>query len=193
MDRGPLIIVSGPSGSGKSTVIRRLLAESKRPLRLSVSATTRPPRPGEVDGVDYHFWCRERFAEAVRAGEFLEWAEVHGRCYGTLRQEVEPFRQRGVGVILDIDVQGAAEVRRRCPDNVSVFLRASSPAAYEERLRRRGTESEATIQQRLAAGAGELARAGEYDEQVSNDNLDEAVAAVGAIVARQWERGTHAG
>jgi guanylate kinase len=193
MDRGPLIIVSGPSGSGKSTVIRRLLAQSQRPLRLSVSATTRPPRPGEVDGVDYHFLTRERFEEALRAGEFLEHAAVHGHYYGTLRQEVEPFRQRGIGVILDVDVQGAAQVRRQCPDNVSVFVRTSSPAAYAERLHRRGTESEATIQRRLENGVRELARAGEYDEQLNNDNLEEAVAALAAIVERHWERGKHAG
>jgi guanylate kinase len=184
-----LIIVSGPSGSGKSTVIRRLLAASRRPLRLSVSATTRPARPGEVDGVDYHFWPRPRFDEGVRAGEFLEWAEVYGQLYGTLRQEVEPFRQRGVGAILDIDTQGAAAVRRLCPDAVLVFLRAPSPAAYAERLRQRGTDSEAIIQQRLAGAARELAHAAEYDEQVLNDDLGAAVAALGAIVERHWQRG----
>jgi guanylate kinase len=193
MDRGPLIIVSGPSGSGKTTVIRRLLAEESRPLRLSVSATTRPPRPGEVDGYDYHFWSKERFEEAIRAHAFVEWAMVHGSYYGTLHQEVEPFRQRGVGVILDVDVHGADQVRRKCPDHVSVFLQTSSPGAYEARLRQRGTETEATIQRRLATAERELARAGEYDEQVTNDDLDEAVAALRAIVARQWERGTHAG
>ncbi|MEF5008149.1 guanylate kinase, partial [Escherichia coli] len=93
--------VSGPSASGKSTVIRRLLAEGSLPLRLSVSATTRAPRPGERDGVEYYFWTPERFREQVRAGAFLEWAEVHGQSYGTLRDEVDPYRARGVGVLLD--------------------------------------------------------------------------------------------
>src|SRR5262249_8981151 len=92
---GPLIIVSGPSGSGKSTVISRVLGESGLPLRVSVSATTRRPRPGERDGVHYHFWTRERFLDQVQAGAFLEWAEVHGNCYGTPRAEVDPFRRRG--------------------------------------------------------------------------------------------------
>src|SRR5205809_3719473 len=107
MPRGPLIILSGPSGSGKSTVIQRLLADPPGPLRLSVSATTRPPRPGEVDGRDYYFWTRDRFEAELRAGAFLEHAVVHGaNYYGTLRSEVEPDLERGTGVILDIDVQG---------------------------------------------------------------------------------------
>lgn len=116
--KGPLIILSGPSGSGKSTVIARLRALGEVPLRLSVSATTRPPRPGEKDGVDYHFWARERFEAGIRGGEFLEWAEVFGNYYGTLRHEVEPSREQGTGVILDIDVQGARQIRKVCPDNV---------------------------------------------------------------------------
>jgi guanylate kinase len=152
----PLIIVSGPSGSGKSTVIRRLLAEERLPLRSSVSATTRAPRSGERDGVEYHFWTHERFQEQVRAGAFLEWAEVHGQAYGTLREEVEPYRARGVGVILDIDVQGAEQVRRACPDNCSVFLRAPTWEEYERRLRQRGTEDEASIARRLATARREL-------------------------------------
>src|SRR5262245_29104824 len=118
---GPLIILSGPSGSGKSTVIRRLLADPPGPLRLSVSATTRPSRSGEVDGVDYHFWPRDRFERELTAGAFLEHALVHGNYYGTLRAEVEPHLREGCGVILDIDVQGAAQVRQACPDHLSVF------------------------------------------------------------------------
>jgi guanylate kinase len=192
MDKGPLIILSGPSGSGKSTVIRRLLASPDPPLRLSVSATTRPRRDNERDGVDYHFWTRRRFDEGVEAGEFLEWAEVFGNRYGTPRQEVEPWRQRGVGVILDIDVQGAAQVRRHCPDAVSIFLRTSSPETYERRLRERETETEESIQKRLAGARVELARAGEYDFQVINDDLETAVAAVRDIIRRQFERSSHA-
>lgn len=190
---GPLLILSGPSGSGKTTVVSRLLTMGDFPLRLSVSATTRPPRPTERDGVDYHFWDRPRFEEELRNGAFLEWAEVHGHYYGTLGREVEPYRQQGVGVLLDIDVQGAEQVRRQCPDNVSVFLRASSMAAYEERLRMRGTEDEATIQRRLATARQELQRAGEYDYQVINDDLDSAVNELHTIVARQFERESHVG
>jgi guanylate kinase len=152
-------------------------------LHLSVSATTRAPRAKERDGVDYHFWTREHFDAEVRAGAFLEWAEVWGKCYGTLRSEVEPYRERGEGVVLDIDVQGAAQVRRRCPDAVTVFLRTSSLDEYERRLRKRHTEDEPSIQRRLAGARAELAHAGEYDHQVINDDLEAAVADLRAIVA----------
>jgi guanylate kinase len=179
-----LIIVSGPSGSGKSTVIRRLLEERELPLRLSVSATTRAPRQGERDGVDYHFWSRERFEQGIEQGEFLEWAEVHGQRYGTLRSELEPRRPQGELVILDIDVQGAQQVRRQCPDNVSIFLRAPSLAVYEQRLRLRGTEDDASIERRLQDTDKELRRASEYDYQIVNENLDTAVAELRSIVKR---------
>jgi len=187
MSRGPLIIVSGPSGSGKSTVIGRLLATGQWPLHLSVSATTRAPRPGEINGVHYYFWTREHFDEEVKAGAFLEWAEVHGNYYGTLRREVEGPQAQGCGVILDIDVQGAEQVRKQCPDAVSVFLKTSSWPTYEERLRRRGSEDEASIQRRLAAARRELERAGEYDHQVLNDNLDDAVAQLGRTVRQSFQ------
>jgi guanylate kinase len=192
MATGPLIILSGPSGSGKSTVIDRLLANlagSGLRLHLAVSATTRPPRKREVDGQDYYFWTRDRFEEQLGAGAFLEWAEVYGHYYGTLRSEVDPYRERGEGVMLEIDVQGAAQIRRLCPDSLLVFLRASSIKAYEERLRKRGTESEEALGQRLAGVQSELARAGEYDYQVINDDLESAVGQLGTIVRRQFERG----
>src|SRR2546428_208305 len=108
--KGPLIIVSGPSGTGKSTLIARFLAAAPWPMRLSVSATTRARREGEQDGVHYHFWTREQFEQERQQGTFLEWAEVHGNYYGTLLCEVTPFREQGTGVLLDIDVQGAALV-----------------------------------------------------------------------------------
>jgi guanylate kinase len=194
MTKGPLLILSGPSGSGKSTVIQRLLAASGLPLRLSVSATTRAPRPGEVDGVHYWFWTREQFEAERAAGAFLEWAEVHGRdYYGTLRREVDPYREQGLGVILDIDVQGAEQVRRQCPDAVTVFLRTSTLAALEERLRQRGTEAEEAVRRRLANAARELARRDEYAYQVVNDDLNDAVAELTAIVRRLFEGGGHAG
>ena len=186
---GPLIIVSGPSGSGKSTVIARLLETSPRPLHRSVSATTRAPRPGEEDGVHYHFWTPEHFEAEVKAGAFLEWARVHGNCYGTLRREVEEPRARGEGVILVIDVQGAKQIRGLYPVAVAVFLRTSNPETYEQRLRERGTENEAAFQRRLKAAADELARAADYDHQVINDDLDSAVTRLRAIVQQQFDKG----
>lgn len=187
-NRGPLIILSGPSGSGKSTVLRMLLEPGDLALRLSVSATTRSPRLGERDGVDYHFWTRERFEEEIRSDGFLEWAEVHGNYYGTLRREVDPIRAQGLAVLLDIDVQGAAQVRQRCPDAHSVFLRAPSLELLEQRLRDRGTESEASIQRRLTAARRELERLGEYHEVIINDDLATAVAELRRIVQQQRER-----
>jgi guanylate kinase len=172
---GPLIVLSGPSGSGKSTVIRRLLKETTIPLRLSVSVTTRPRRAQEADGIDYHFWDRERFQRELAADAFLEWAEVFGNFYGTLKREVEPFRRQDIGVILDIDVNGWEQVRAKCPDAASIFLRTSSLQVLEQRLRSRGTETEENIQRRLNGARAELARAGEYAHQVINDDLDTAV------------------
>jgi guanylate kinase len=189
MAKGPLIILSGPSGSGKSTVVARLLQESGLPLRVAVAATTRLPRAGEVDGVSYHFWTRARFEEEVRAGAFLEHAEYAGNLYGTLRSEVEPYRERGVGVVLVIDVQGAAKAREQCPDAVTVFLRTSTFDVLERRLRGRGDTDEAAIARRLAAARAELARAGEYRHEVINDHLDEAVARLGELAAASFERG----
>jgi guanylate kinase len=203
--KGPLIILSGPSGVGKSTVIRRMLATTDLPLHLSVSATTRDPRPGdparnrppEQDGVDYYFWDRKRFEEAIAAGAFLEWAKVYGNnYYGTLISEVEPYREQDTGVILDIDTQGAAQVKQKCPDVIRVLLRASSPAAYEQRLRERHTEDEPTIQRRLAGAQRELAaaQAAGYEFEVINDELEAAVASFQQIVRRLFERSkTHAG
>jgi guanylate kinase len=188
MTPGPLIVLSGPTASGKSTLIGRLLADKRWPLRLSVSATTRAARRGEVDGVHYHFWSRERFLRERDAGGFLEWAEVHGNLYGTPASEVAPHRARGVGVLLDIDVQGWAQVKRLHADAVSIFVRASSQAEYEQRLRARGTESEEQIARRLQTAARELALAQQYDYQVINDELEKAVSDLQAILTPFFER-----
>lgn len=190
---GPLLILSGPSGSGKSTVISRLLARTKLPLHVAVSATTRAPRPGEVDGVSYHFWSRERFEAERQAGAFLEWANVHGRCYGTLRREVDPYCARGIGVILVIDVQGARAVREHYPDCLTVFLKTDSLAKYEARLRARGTENEAAIQERLATARDELKCAAGYQYQIVNEDLDQAVAELQAILQRGFQGDADAG
>src|SRR5262249_22092272 len=140
----------------------------------------------EKDGIHYWFWTREQFEKELAAGAFLEYAEVHGCYYGTLRREVDPYREQGRGVLLDIDVQGAEQVRRRYPEAVSIFLRTSTLAVLEERLRNRGTESEEAIQRRLANAERELARSGEYEYQVVNDDLTKAVADLAAIVQRLY-------
>jgi guanylate kinase len=190
MALGPLIILSGPAGVGKTTVITRLLQEpGGMPLRQSVSVTTRPPRDGEVDGVAYHFWARQRFLDQVAAGGFLEWAEVHDHHYGTLRGEVDDYRARGVGVILVIDVQGAAQVRRLYPDVIDVFLEPPSLAELERRLRGRGSESEATLQRRLANARRELERAGEYRYRLVSDNVERTVAGLRQIIAQHSREG----
>jgi guanylate kinase len=183
MQPGPLFILSGPSGVGKSTVLARVLAQSRWPMRLSVSVTTRQPRPGEVEGKNYYFRTAAWFLEARAAGQFLESAEVYGHnYYGTLESEVTPYRQQGQGVWLDIDVQGWRQVRARCPDAVSIFLMTSSVAEFERRLRGRRTESDEALQRRLAAAQAELAFAPQYDHRVVNDDLDTAVASIQAII-----------
>jgi guanylate kinase len=187
MSPGPLIIVSGPSGSGKSTLIRSVLACAAAPLRLAVSATTRPRREGEEDGRDYHFWTVERFEKELAAGAFLEHARVHGtNYYGTPRVEVDGYREQGWGVILDIDVQGAAQVRRLYPDHLSVFIALSRPEMYEERLRHRGSETPATIARRLQTSREELARQGEYQHVVCNDDLAAATREFLDLVGRRF-------
>lgn len=187
--RGPLFIVSGPSGSGKSTLVRRLLAEGRWPLRLSVSATTRSARPNEVDGRDYVFWDHPQFEAGITANAFLEYAEVHGHYYGTLAREVAPYREQGVGVILDIDVQGARQVWEKCHDHVSIFVCTTNFSAYEERLRGRGTETDSVIQRRLANARLELSHAKDYPYQVLNDRLDDAFARLCEVVAASFPKG----
>jgi guanylate kinase len=183
----PVIIVSGPSGVGKSTVIRRVLAECGVPLRLSVSATTRPARPHERDGVDYYFWTRDHFDREVEAGQFLEWAEVVGNRYGTPLGEIEKARQQGCGVVLDIDVQGAEQIRAKVPGCVSIFLYAPSMEEYERRLRLRRTESEEAIARRLANARRELEHRHEYTYQVENDDLDAAVRQVCDLIRHHFD------
>lgn len=173
---GRLIVLSGPSGSGKTTLIRQSLAANDLPLRLAVSATTRQPRHNEEDGIHYHFWTSERFLDAIHADKFLEHAKVYGHHYGTLRDEVDPYLAQGTNVLLEIDVQGGLQVKEQMPDCVMVFLRASTPAEYERRLRARNTDSLASLEKRLESAMKEIETGTQqYQYQIINDDLQQAV------------------
>jgi guanylate kinase len=183
---GRVVILSGPSGAGKTTVVRELLRSSPVPLVLSVSATTRGPRAGELDGREYHFLSHAEFAGKRAAGEFLECKEVFGRgdWYGTLRSAVTSGLEQGKWVLLEIDVEGAMAVREQFPDCVMIFLHPGSLAELERRLRGRGTDSEESIRRRLEVAGGELSRASEYRYQVVNETPEQAVADICAVLAR---------
>lgn len=174
---GRLVILSGPSGAGKSTVVRELIAQCSLPLVLSVSATTRAPRPGEVNGFDYHFLSHEEFARRRESGQFLECKEVFGRgdWYGTLRQVVDEGLSCGKWVILEIDVQGALSVMQQCENTVSLFVHPGSTEELERRLRRRGTETEASINRRLQVASEEMKSAHRYDYIVINEEVSRTV------------------
>lgn len=185
-----VLILSGPAGAGKTTIVRRLLETSPVPLELSVSATTRPPRPNEVNGRDYYFLSRAEFERRRDAQEFVEWAEVHrsGHLYGTLKSELERIQALHKWVLLEIDVEGALNLMRLYPEALSVFLQTSSAEEYERRLRSRGTESEEVIQRRLRTAREELQYAIRYRHRVINDDLDQAVRQIRELlVSREAE------
>jgi len=174
-------VVSGPSGAGKGTVIA-LVKERIDRVATSVSATTRLPRPGEVDGREYHFIDRPAFERAVAAGDFLEWVEYSGNLYGTLRREVESKVAAGDDVILEIELVGARAVRRTLPEAVSVFIAPPSMAELAQRLRGRGTETAAAIARRLHRAEAEVAAAQEFDHIVVNDEAGRAADEVAALI-----------
>ncbi len=178
--RGSLLIVVAPSGAGKTSLVRHLLA-ARDGIRLSVSFTTRAPRAGEVDGVDYHFVTPEAFAERRDRGEFLEWAQVHGNHYGTSRAWIAEQMSAGVDIVLEIDWQGAAQVRRLFPDAVSVFVAPPSLETLRERLTARGQDTAAVIERRLAAARGELEHAGECQYVIINQDFAVACQTLVAI------------
>ena len=173
MPTGRLFVITGPSGVGKGTLIRRL-RERIPGLELSVSATTRPPRPGEVNGVDYHFTSDEEFDRLAREGRLLEHATYSGHRYGTPRSEVEPRLTEGRSVVLEIEVQGARQVRQAMPEAIQVFIAPPSPEALRERLQGRGTDRPEEIERRLAVAEEELAARREFGHVVVNDELDRA-------------------
>jgi guanylate kinase len=176
---GEVLVITGPSGVGKGTVIRLLLDRFPR-MALSVSATTRRPRPGEEDGVDYHFLAPEEFQERIDAGEFLEWAEYAGNRYGTLRSELA---RDAHPLVLEIEVQGARQVRERVPEATSVFIAPPSDEALRTRLVGRGSDDAAQIERRLEVAREELAARDEFDHVVVNNDLDAAVEEVSRLVA----------
>lgn len=173
MRRGIALVLSAPSGAGKTTLIRRLTAEFPG-LGYSVSCTTRAPREGEVDGKDYHFLSRAAFEERRAAGQFAEWAEVHGNLYGTPLAPVEAMLGEGRDALFDIDVQGAAQLRLNLEAATFIFILPPSMEELERRLRLRGQDDEATIERRLANARRELREAAWYDALVVNDDLDSA-------------------
>ncbi len=178
---GQLFVISAPSGVGKTTLVRLLLQELPE-LRFSVSCTTRPPRPGETDGKDYHFLDRAAFLAGIQEGRFLEWAQVHGEYYGTDRLILEAWLEAGKDVLLDIDVQGARQVRCLFPLAHTLFILPPSWEVLEQRLQARGTEAQEQIAARLSAAHREVQEAPWYDFIVVNDLLETAVADLVAII-----------
>ena len=177
---GILFVLCAPSGTGKSTLVRRLVAECPN-FAFSVSCTTRAPRPGERDGVDYHFLSREEFLRRREAGFFAEWAEVHGNLYGTPKAATLELLAQGRDVLFDIDVQGARQLRASLGAGAYVFLFPPSPQELHSRLTRRGTEDAETLARRMAAAKEEIAHSPEFDYWIVNDDLEDAYRRLKAV------------
>ncbi|HMI32430.1 MAG TPA: guanylate kinase [Candidatus Limnocylindrales bacterium] len=184
-----VVVLSGPSGVGKSSFVKELLGAGLN-LEYSVSATTRPRRPHETEGRDYFFLGREEFLRRIEAGEFVEWAEVHGELYGTLRSETERWLKAGKNVLLDIDVQGGRSVRKVYQDGVFIFLLPPSLASLEARLRGRGTDPDERIRLRLDNALREISLVREYAYAVVNDDLGVALKQVSSIIVAETCRAT---
>lgn len=180
-------MISAPSGSGKTTLVRKLIA-SFSDLRFSVSYTTRAPRGAERDGVDYHFVTRGEFQEKIRSEELLEWAEVHGNLYGTSKPETERIRAAGQDILLDVDVQGADQVRKAEPEAVTMFVMPPSFEVLEERLRGRKQDSPEVIEGRLAGARREIDRYRDYHYVLVNDGIEETAELLKAIVLAERAR-----
>lgn len=180
MNKGRLIVFSAPSGCGKGTMLAEILKNEK--FRCSVSATTRSPREDEIDGVNYHFLTREDFESRINAEQFLEHAEYCGNYYGTLMSEVDSYLDKGINVILEIEVQGAMKIREKRPEALFVFIAPPSVAELTRRLKKRGTETDEVIAERVSQAAGEIAAAEKYDYIIVNDALEDAVSDFFAVI-----------
>jgi len=178
---GRLFIVSGPSGAGKSSLCAALL-KSRPDLQLTISCTTRKPRPGEVDGREYHFLSEECFISQCEAGAFLEWANVHGNMYGTRQSDVESIMQSGSDVLLEIDWQGAAQVAAKMPAAIRLFILPPSLQELRNRLTGRGQDDMGVVERRVAAAEAEMAHAGEAHYQIVNDNFDDSLRRLQALM-----------
>jgi guanylate kinase len=189
IERGTLFVISAPSGGGKGTLIRRVLSEVAH-LGYSVSFTTRLPRPGEVHGQDYFFVERAEFEKMVAAGGFIEWAEVHGRLYGTARAQVERELAAGQDIIVEIDVQGAAQMRGLAVDAVSIFILPPSFAVLRQRLTSRGTEDAAQLALRLRNAQREVLDYQHFDYVIVNDELEQATTRLAAVIIAERARRT---
>jgi len=181
MREGNIYIISGPSGGGKTTLTKRVMAELGD-LRFSVSCTTREPRKGEVDGKDYRFVSESEFNDMIRENKFVEYANVYGNLYGTPLDQFEIARKCGVDLILDIDVQGAKQIREKYSEAIFCFVAPSSIEELEKRLRLRGSEDSRIIQKRLSIAQKEMEETQHYDYIIHNDNLDEAVRTLKDII-----------
>ncbi|RUA08833.1 MAG: guanylate kinase [Fusobacteria bacterium] len=183
MGRGKLFVVSGPSGAGKSTVCKKVRIDLK--INLATSATTRPPREGEVNGREYYFLTVEEFEKKIANEEFLEYANVHGNYYGTLRFEVEERLAKGENVILEIDVQGGIQIKKKFKDACLVFFKAPSEKILEERLRGRGTEPEEVVQLRLKNSLEELKYENEYEYVIINETIEKSALELIEIIKKE--------
>ena len=186
--KGRLIIISGPSGSGKSTICRRLLEDDR--FKWSISATTRKPRPGEVDGREYHFLTRQEFEEGIRRGDFIEYAEVSGNLYGTPKEKLLQELDKGNVLIAEVDVQGGMNLMRAFPQAISIFVEPPGldTSILEERLRKRGKDDEKTIKERLALAPQEMEVRSRYKFQVTNDSVERAAAEIRNIIEQELRK-----
>lgn len=182
-----LVVISAPSGGGKTTICKKLIERHPDEMKISVSATTRRPRPGEVNGVDYFFISEPEFFERVRRGEFLEYERVHGNYYGTLRSTVEKLLAEGYTVLFDVDVNGALAIKKRFPEAVLIFIKPPSIEALKERLRARQTDDPEEIEKRLRRLPEEYAKSKEFDYIVVNNKLEDTLRQIESIIARHAE------